>query len=225
MRRIYLVRHAKPDTGPGKRSVCLGRTDAPLSLEGEKQAERLAPFFKKKKLSAIYTSPLARCAKTAEILRMKSHHIDLPVIQVEAFSEVDAGIWDGLEFDTIKEMYPLEWEERNQSLGRFVIPQGESLELAGRRFMEAFQQLNRTSAQTDASSDTMFPPERDILIVAHSGVLQVFLCLLTGKDVDWLWDFYLPYASVTSLVQKALGTLPQLEYFGLIPECCLPSTD
>ena len=218
MRKIYLVRHARPDTGPDGRLVCLGRTDVPLSGEGIMQARQLAAFFKDKKPAAVYTSTLLRCKQTAEILVEGLRHTQPAVRPVEDFCEVDSGLWDGMEFERIREEYPEEYEARSKAPGRFVIPGGESLEMAGERFMSAFMRMNhRGNPDIPFDDPALFPPEGDILIVAHSGVLQAFLCLLTGKDIDSFWDYYRPYASVTVLTQDKPGEMPSLESFGVIP--------
>ena len=41
--------------------------------------------------------------------------------------------------------------------------------------------------------------DRKIAIVSHAGVIQSFLCRITGKNADSLRDFNIPYASVTTL--------------------------
>lgn len=186
MRTIYLVRHGHTDIGPGHKSVCLGRKDVPLEHEGVKQAERLAQYFRDKKIDAVYSSPLIRCLETARILAEKSGHKDLPIYIEEDFTEVDTGEWDGLPFNELMEKYPEEYAERGEHLGTYVIPGGESLEKAGERFAEAFEKVLAESYG-------------DILIVAHAGVIRSFLCRLTGTDTDDLLKLVVPAASVTIL--------------------------
>ena len=219
MRKIYLVRHAQPDMGAEGRHLCLGRTDAALSPDGNRQAERLAPWFKGKNICAVYASPLTRCRKTAEILVKGSDCSGMKITYVGNFAEVDAGRWDGMDFTWLREMYPEEFEKRDRSPGRYVIPGGESLEMAGRRFWKAFFRLCGNTGAEDAKEG--FPSVGDILIVAHAGVLQAFLSLLTGKDIDRLWEFYLPYASVTVLSQETKDGPFRIDVTGLRPLCCL----
>ena len=92
MRTVYLVRHGQPDTGFPGQKVCLGRKDVPLTHEGEKQAERLARWFRGKELSGMYTSPLARCRQTAEILaEERGTHLGSYVLPGgESFAEAGA---------------------------------------------------------------------------------------------------------------------------------------
>ena len=186
MRTIYLIRHGHTDIGPGYKSVCLGRKDVPLIQEGVKQAERLALYFRDKKIDAVYSSPLIRCRETARILTEKSGHKNLPIYIEEDFTEVDIGEWDGLPFTELMEKYPEEYAERGEHLGTYVIRGGESLEKAGERFAGACEKVLAESSG-------------DILIVAHAGVIRSFLCRLTGTDTDDLLKLVVPAASVTIL--------------------------
>lgn len=186
MRTIYLIRHGHTDIGPGYKSVCLGRKDVPLIQEGVKQAERLALYFRDKKIDAVYSSPLIRCRETARILTEKSGHKNLPIYIEEDFTEVDIGEWDGLPFTELMEKYPEEYAERGEHLGTYVIRGGESLEKAGERFAGACEKVLAESSG-------------DILIVAHAGVILSFLCRLTGTDTDDLLKLVVPAASVTIL--------------------------
>ena len=66
----------------------------------------------------MYTSPLARCRQTAEILAIKSGHASLPLQTVEDFAEVDTGLWDGLPFPKIREQFP---KLRAAMIGRGIL--------------------------------------------------------------------------------------------------------
>ena len=183
-RTIYLVRHAEPDTGSG-RKVYLGQKDVPLTREGERQAERLARWFAGKRLDGIFASPLTRTMHTARILAEKSGHGG-EIMPVPGLMEMDLGSWDGLTFDEIRARDPAGYAARGKALGRFVTPGGESYEQAGARFAKAFFGI---LAQNTG----------DLLVVAHAGVIRAFLCMLTGTDIDELQKFNIPYASVTVL--------------------------
>lgn len=213
MRTIYLVRHGQPDIGAGKRHICLGRKDLPLSHEGEKQAERLARYFTGKTIDAVFSGPLQRCMRTAEILIQKSGHEKLDIQVLPELTEVDTGDWDGLEFSEIRKNYPMEYEARGKRMGRYVIPGGESFEMAGARFSEAFDELIGRSTG-------------DILIVSHAGVIRAFLCGLLGIDIDEIGTIQIPYASVTILQlpdsgQRGEGGAVRVKTIGLRPTAAI----
>ena len=198
---LYLVRHAEPQLGLIKDSICLGRKDLPLSHEGEKQAGRLAVYFKGKHLDAVFTSPLARSMKTASILAEKSGHKDIPLQIVPELAEVDTGHWDGMTFTEIREKYPDEYEERGRDIEGYVIPGGESLGQAGARMAGAVdhilkQELARLNTQ-DGNRETGYEANRNIVIVSHAGAMKTLLCQWEGKEIRRTFDYSLPYASVT----------------------------
>ena len=68
MKRIFLVRHAQPELG-GKSHVCLGgRSDVPLSPEGEMQAAAAAGCFPDHIDFKLYSSPMLRARQTAQLI-------------------------------------------------------------------------------------------------------------------------------------------------------------
>jgi CTP:molybdopterin cytidylyltransferase MocA/HD superfamily phosphodiesterase len=62
---LYLIRHGRA----GPPGVLLGRTDPPLSPCGEAEVLAWRPFFRLHPLDAVWTSPLLRARRTAELLR------------------------------------------------------------------------------------------------------------------------------------------------------------
>lgn len=97
MRKIYLIRHGKPDFPAGS-SMCLGRTELPLGAVGRMQAALLGAELSGE-VEAVYSSPLSRAVQTAQALRR-------PITVIDGLAEQDAGEWDGLTFDEIRVRYP-----------------------------------------------------------------------------------------------------------------------
>jgi len=186
MRTIYLIRHGEPELGITRKHVCLGHKDIPLSHEGKKQAERLSRYFKDKDIDYFVSSPLSRCLETAEIIRDKSGNSELSIICNDGLIEINTGEWDGMSFDEIRELYPVEYEKRGKNIGRYVLPGGESFLLAGERFKAAMEKL-------------LEEYDGNMAVVAHAGVIRAYLCLLMGKDIDEITDINIPYASVSVL--------------------------
>ena len=191
---IYLVRHGEPNIGFGKKHICLGRKDLPLSHEGEKQAERLSRYFREKDLDAIYSSPLNRCQQTARILRDLGGHKELEIRTEESLAEMDMGEWDGLSFTQIRETDPQAYVLRGQQIGTYRVPGGESFQEAGERFAEGFRRILQEEG-----------PSKNLLIVAHAGVIRAFLTMLLHRDMDAVQTWQLPYASVTVLQLPEAG--------------------
>lgn len=62
---LLLVRHGQTEWSRTHRHT--GRTDVPLTAYGEQQAASLAPVLARRDLVAVWTSPLERARRTAEL--------------------------------------------------------------------------------------------------------------------------------------------------------------
>ena len=77
VRNFYFFRHGQTnENAEGAREG--NRTDAYLTSDGVKQAERLAEFLRDKKIDAFYSSPLPRAVRTAEIVG--EYHPAAPIV-------------------------------------------------------------------------------------------------------------------------------------------------
>ncbi|HEY6795950.1 MAG TPA: endonuclease V [Kineosporiaceae bacterium] len=70
-----------------------GQLDSPLTRVGVDQARRSAAALAGRGVDGIFSSPLARCLRTAAIV---GDHLRVPVAVVEALAEVDHGAFAGL---------------------------------------------------------------------------------------------------------------------------------
>jgi broad specificity phosphatase PhoE len=66
LQTVYLARHARPDWTRRDLTYHLP-PGPPLTSQGRMEAERLGRFFQVEGVTRIYTSPLERCLRTAEI--------------------------------------------------------------------------------------------------------------------------------------------------------------
>ena len=153
MRKIYLVRHGKPQF-PGGDRYCLGSADFPLDTLGRLQACQTGHGLEGEKLT-VFSSPLKRAYDTA------CHISPSPVI-IEDLQEMHAGEWDGLSFREIKEKWPGLFEARATDKD-LAIPGSEDWDEGQARFIKAVEQALSQS-------------EGDIAIVAHTTVILSFIC-------------------------------------------------
>lgn len=90
VRNFYFFRHGQTnENAQGAREG--NRTDAYLTADGVKQAERLAGFLRDKKIDAFYSSPLPRAVRTAEIVA--EYHSAAPIVIEDDFIEAAFGFW------------------------------------------------------------------------------------------------------------------------------------
>lgn len=96
--RIVLVRHGQTEwSASGKHT---GRTDVPLTSDGEKQATVLGPVLRGYDFGLVLSSPLSRAYRTAELAGLTGIVID-PDLQ-----EWDYGGYEGLTTAEIRERRP-----------------------------------------------------------------------------------------------------------------------
>ncbi len=158
MKRVYLIRHGLPDFPEGKR-MCLGVTDLPLGEEGKRQAAEMAA--KLPAVTAVFSSPLRRAVQTAQAIGM-------PVMILEGLRELNAGEWDGLTFEVIRERYPRIYAQRGSNR-ELPLPGAEENQAGLARFRQAMEQAAEQSGG-------------DCAVVAHGGIGAGFL-----KEVTGIW--------------------------------------
>lgn len=193
MRKIYLIRHGRPDIPAGKR-LCLGRTDIPLGPLGRMQACLLGQALTGR-VSRVFSSPLSRAMETAE-------GISREVTVLDGLAELSAGDWDGLDFDEIARRWPEFYAARGEN-PNLPIPGAEDAAAGQRRFLDAVRYALDSSAA-------------DIAIVAHISVNQLLLCHGLGQSPYEARQFRLPYGCYCKLEVddtggisvKSMGQLP-----------------
>lgn len=172
MKKVYLIRHGLPDF-PGGKSMCIGTTDIPMGEAGLAQAEKMAKGLPA--LTAVFSSPLTRAVQTAQTIGM-------PVTVLEGLREMDAGAWDGLTFEEIRQRYPELYAARAQNM-TIPLPGAED-------HAEVLARFTATMEQVAAAAPG------DFAVVAHGGIIAQFLQQITGT-------WYKPdYAEVLALYWK-----------------------
>ena len=198
IKKIMLVRHAKPDF-PDVVRLCLGRnTDIGIGEEGRALAyETAGRIGSKTDVSGkIFTSPLKRAVQTAKILSKDR----VPVFVCDGLSEMDQGEWDGLDFDTIRKKYGDLYEKRREDLS--VPPPG------GETFSAASARMRKTLSSLAASDENEI-----IIAVTHSGAARALLCDIIGLDYKDFKTIPFQYAGVKVLLYDT-----QTEHFELSEE-------
>jgi alpha-ribazole phosphatase len=187
MKDIYLIRHTTPAVGKG---ICYGQTDLDVTESFMDEAaiirQHLPPAF-----SSVYSSPLQRCSRLAELL-FPAHPIGLH----PALMEIHCGEWEMRSWDDLPK------EEIDPWMKDFVqirIPGGESYLDLHRRVTKTF-----TGIQEEARRQ-----ESPVAIVAHGGVIRSILSHITGTAlIDSFRVFTLHYGCVI----RVFGPADSLQY-------------
>lgn len=150
---LYCVRHGESQFNAQGRIQ--GQTDTPLSPLGVRQSEALARELAGYPVQAVYSSPLRRALETAQPIAAA---LGQEVRTDARLMEINAGIFQGLDWSQIEQQYPDEARRWKSFDPDFVIPGGESrrsLMQRGRQALEAIREAGWSQA----------------VVVAHGGLL------------------------------------------------------
>ena len=100
MTEIILARHGETEWNVSE--IFRGRIDVELNDTGSKQAQLLAEYLSQKKIEAVYSSPLQRALRTAEVI---ARHHKLEVAITPGLIDLDFGKWQGLSHQEVKDKY------------------------------------------------------------------------------------------------------------------------
>ncbi|WP_328551447.1 histidine phosphatase family protein [Streptomyces sp. NBC_00358] len=164
MGELILIRHGQTEWSLSGRHA--GRTDVPLTEAGEAAAESLAPRLAERDLVAVFSSPLSRAVRTAELAGLTGVRADPDLV------EWDYGGYEGLTAAQIRETRP-GWE-----LWRDGVVPGDSAHPGER--------LRQVAARTDAVLERVRPllDEGDVAVVAHGHLARVLTVRWLGLDAS-----------------------------------------
>jgi broad specificity phosphatase PhoE len=153
MGELILLRHGETEWSRTRRHT--GRTDIPLTAAGEAEAAALAPALAARPVAAVFTSPLQRAARTAELAGLSNAKQD-PDLQ-----EWDYGGYEGLTTEEIRSHRPGWYLWRDGVIPGDAAYPGETVQQVGAR---ADAVLTRVRP---------FLEEGDVVLVSHGHMLRV----------------------------------------------------
>lgn len=182
MLELTFVRHGETDGN--KKQLYQGWTNTPLNEIGIWQAERLAQRFKQQEFDCIYSSPLSRSLKTASII---NRYHGLKIHEVKHIKEINFGEWENMSRYQLEELYPNHLQEWRNDWKKFVIPGGESLEIAYERITSW---LDRFIKDKDQGK---------VLIVSHAGAIRAMVSRLVGRGIEGHWNYMVNNCSISCI--------------------------
>jgi len=188
-RNLYLLRHGS--TGAHGRFI--GSTDLPVSTAGLEQLNSTRRMLEQKAITTVFCSPLLRCRQTVDRLQL-----DAKVIEQPHLREIDFGAWEGLTFPEIAADWPGLVNEWASCSVDFTFPDGEKIS-------DFLQRINTVRQAIDTC------PDKNILVVAHGGVIRHLICLYLGLGPEHylLFDIQAGCFSTLSLYSEG-GILTSL---------------
>ncbi len=158
------MRHG--ETVANTRHVLLGRGDSPFTEAGRAQPAMVAGHLQGCELACVYTSPMARARRTADIVL---DTLQRPIrLEVEAaLAEIDAGEFTGLRFEEVRARVP-----GDAVLGEFRYPGGESwgdVQERAVRFVSGLEASHAGEA---------------VLLVTHAGVIASLVAEYVAEPIE-----------------------------------------
>ena len=184
MTEIILARHGETEWNVGE--IFRGRIDIELNETGIKQAELLAEYLSDVEIDAIYSSPLKRALRTAEVIA--SHH-KLEVEIAPGIIDLDFGQWQGLSLQEVTDKYSGLYAEWLSRPDRVKMPAGESLNDVRERAIGVVDEV-------------IAKYEGTIVLVSHRVVNKVLICALLGLDNSHFWNIRQDTCGITTFTYE-----------------------
>lgn len=180
MLKLYLIRHGETDWNAAGRIQ--GLSDIELNRQGELQAQRLAArLAEQDRFTALYSSPLRRAARTAELI---GQHVGLRVIPDARLVERSLGELEGLTMGDIRERFPEVHRAWHEGGVRPSIPGEESRETFVGRAREFVVEVRAHHA------------DGKVIVVTHGGTINMLLMASLNLDIDRPLPFWIDNASI-----------------------------
>ena len=152
---LYLARHGETEWSRSGQHT--GRTDLPLLPEGEARARQLGDRLRGIHFDAVYSSPLERARRTAELAGFPAPEVT-PLL-----AEYDYGQYEGLTSDQIHALQP-DWE-----LFRDGCPGGET---PAQVYARAGAFVELATSRPGAA-----------IAFAHGHILRAVTCAFLSRDI------------------------------------------
>jgi broad specificity phosphatase PhoE len=163
---LYLIRHAATPANlqkPAKLQGC--HTNPDLAPIGVRQAQATRDFLAIRPVDAIFTSPLRRSFRTAEIIA-EPHGI-MPIV-VDELTECDVGHWEGRSWEEIKASEP-------EHYARYHADPAAHGYAGGENFRQVYERATRAIDEILATHDGA-----TVMIVSHHIVNRTYLAGVLG---------------------------------------------
>ena len=176
MIRIILIRHGHTawNLAEGQGRRFRGIIDLPLADEGVTQAQATAQRLADWPLTAIYSSPLQRAARTAQIIA-EPH--DLSAQPLPGLGSMNYGEWAGRFYVDVARRWPELYQQWRCDPFSIQIPGGESTVALRDRAVTTL----RTILTRHDEGDT-------IALVSHQVVTKTLACVLGGLPNTAYWQ-------------------------------------
>jgi broad specificity phosphatase PhoE len=191
MSRLLLARHGQSVSNAVRRFQ--GVQDVALSELGARQAEALGRAIRRLPIAAVYTSPLERARRTAEIA---AAGLGVPLTPVDDLRELSLGEWEGCTVEEIRALPGDPYEQWVRDPVACLPPGGEPLPEVQARVV---------SAMADIAA--AHPNGQQVLVVCHGGVISAYLAHCLGLPLSSIWRLTLSNGSITEVAPPSVRSV------------------
>jgi probable phosphoglycerate mutase len=184
--RTFLARHGVTQANLDR--IHAGNTEIPLLGEGRLEAGRLADRAVRLGIREIWASPIRRARETAEIVAARG---GTPLYFDRDLRELDAGPWQGLTDDAIRERFPAEFERWNSDPTSFTLSGRETLNEVRERMISAIERIRAR--------------QRTVLIISHSEPIRLLRVHYSGDDLNRFAEFMPGHGQLFELAPGPTG--------------------
>ena len=194
MTELLLIRHAQAQAGPSRH--WLGWSDPPLTSTGRAQAQAIAHrlHLEKRRIGAVYTSPLRRALETAQAIGKTLHR---PPVAMAELKEIHFGKLEGVTLQEMERRFPVlhtRWQDKTDM--EFQWPGGERRADFFSRVADACQGIVARH------------PHENVVVVAHGGTIRACLAHLVPDQLKTWWTYSLDNTGLTHV--SARGSVTHL---------------
>ena len=153
-----------------------GSRSLPLSERGREQVREVAEQLGVMPLRAVYTGSSRHCLESARILAHGRRRVRVRCL--DAFAEVNQGLWEGLRLDEIERRYASSYRAWLADPKAVRPPDGETVAQAFERVRQAIGWVVRHHR------------DQLVAIVAPRLLRALIQCCLRGRGPEAVWDLY-----------------------------------
>lgn len=189
---LYLIRHGATPANEQRPYILQGDgIDLGLSSAGQKQAADVAAFLSDFPIDHVYCSPMIRARETAAAIAAPHGKQPIPV---DDLVECCVGMWEGLDWETIKQRDP-------EPARLFLENPADNPYFGGESYGDTLRRVRPVL-------DELLSKHRgeSIVVVAHNVVNRVYLAALMGLEIRRAKDLRQQNACVNLITQDEQTT-------------------
>lgn len=169
--KIYITRHGATKWNSENRMQ--GWQDSDLTEKGIENAKKLGESLYDIDFDYIYCSPLGRAFDTAKYIRGNKN---TEIIKIEDLKEMGFGIWEGMDHEKVKELYPTQQFNFWNKPHLYEPEEGESFDELIQRVKKALYDIIDNSTG------------ENILIVTHTAVIKAIYSIIKNYSIEDFWS-------------------------------------